>query len=158
MDYITTDKKIAKAIKKAEIKAVKIAEKEAKKVEKEAEKVEKEAEKVEKEANDKIARQTTLKERIEWATTKPQQIKKKEGTTIGQQKKEAQDNEKKWGNNMIHQTNNGQWTTLLGETLVYDVLELRGENPIKVVRKNGFEPDWDSADDIFWRYILDNKS
>ena len=30
---------------------------------------------------------------------------------------------------MIGQKNNGQWTTLLGEHLVRDILELRGENP-----------------------------
>jgi len=45
---------------------------------------------------------------------------------------------------MIQQTNNGQWTTLLGEGLVYEVLKLRGENPKKVIRKDGFEPDWET--------------
>jgi hypothetical protein len=89
-------------------------------------------------------RQITLKERIEWALTKPPQIKKIIGTTILQQKKEAEKKEKAWGNCMIHQTNNGQWTTLLGENLVYDILQLRGENPKKVSRKNGFEPDWET--------------
>ena len=79
-----------------------------------------------------------LEECVTWATTKPQPIEKKEGTTISQQKKEAQDNEKKWGNEIIQQTNNGQWTTLLGEGLVFEVLKLRGENPRKVVRKDGF--------------------
>ena len=152
MDSITMDKKTAKAIKhteKAAAKQLKELEKEAKKVEKEAKKVEKEAEKVEKEANKKMTRQITLKERIEWAITKPQQIKKKEGTTIAQQKKEFQENEKKWGNDMIQQTNNGQWTTLLGEQLVFDVLQLRGENPRKVVRKDGFEPDWETDEYMY---------
>ena len=155
------DKKTAKAIKNAEIKAVKIAAKAIKDAEikavkitekaikKEANKIEKEAKIAEKAANDKIARQTTLKERIEWATTKPQQIKKKEGTTMAQQKKEFQENEKKWGNAMIQQTNNGQWTTLLGEQLVFDVLQLRGENPRKVVRKDGFEPDWETDEYMY---------
>ena len=90
-----------------------------------------------------------LEECVTWATTKPQPIEKKEGTTISQQKKEAQDNEKKWGNEIIQQTNNGQWTTLLGEGLVFEVLKLRGENPRKVVRKDGFEPDWETDEYMY---------
>jgi hypothetical protein len=90
-----------------------------------------------------------LEECVTWATTKPQPIEKKEGTTISQQKKESQDNEKKWGNEIIQQTNNGQWTTLLGEGLVFEVLKLRGENPRKVVRKEGFEPDWETDDYMY---------
>ena len=76
---------------------------------------------------------TNITERIVWALTKPETVLKKPGTTIARQKKEAQESEKKWGNEMIAQENNGQWTTLLGEKLVYDVLQLRGENPRKVV-------------------------
>ena len=134
-----TDKKTTKTIKATDIKAVKLAEKLAIK----------QASIAEKAANDKIYRQTTLKERIKWATTKPQQIIKKEGMTIAQQKKEFQDNEKMWGNDMIQQTNNVQWTTLLGEQLVFDVLQLRGENPRKVVRKDGFEPDWETDEYMY---------
>jgi len=90
-----------------------------------------------------------LEECVKWATIKPEQVEKKEGTTISQQKKEAQENEKKWGNNMIQQTNNGQWTTLLGEGLVFEVLKMRGENPRKVIRKDGFEPDWETDEYIY---------
>jgi len=90
-----------------------------------------------------------LEECVKWATIKPEQVGKKEGTTISQQKKEAQENEKKWGNNMIQQTNNGQWTTLLGEGLVFEVLKMRGENPRKVIRKDGFEPDWETDEYIY---------
>jgi hypothetical protein len=90
-----------------------------------------------------------LSERILWATKKPQNIVKKQNVTIAHQKKEFQENEKKWGNDMIQQVNNGQWTTLLGERLVYDVLQLRGENPKKVVRKDGFEPDWETDDYMY---------
>jgi len=92
---------------------------------------------------------TNLKERITWALTKPEAIVKQSDVTIAQQKKEAQEKEKKWGNEMIRQTNNGQWTTLLGEKLVYDVLLLRGENPIKVVRRDGFEPDWETDEYMY---------
>lgn len=92
---------------------------------------------------------TTLKERIRWALTKPEVIVKQSDVTIAQQKKEAQEKERKWGNEMIRQTNNGQWTTLLGEKLVYDVLYLRGENPRKVVRRDGFEPDWETDEYMY---------
>ena len=90
-----------------------------------------------------------LKEIIEWATTKPEPIEKKQGTTVSKQKKEAQEKEKSWGNKMINQKNNGQWTTKLGEGLVYEVLKLRGENPKKVASKNGFKPDWETDEFIY---------
>ena len=90
-----------------------------------------------------------LKERIQWAITSPIAVEKKTDVTIEQQKKELQENEKKWGNTMIHQTNNGQWTTLLGEQLVFDVLQLRGENPKKVLRIDGFEPDWETDEYMY---------
>ena len=92
---------------------------------------------------------TTLKERVAWALKKPDDIVKKEGITKGQQKENFKNEEKKWGNDMIGQQNNGQWTTLLGEGLVRDVLQLRGENPIKPVRKGGFEPDWETDEYIY---------
>jgi hypothetical protein len=146
-------KKIEKEATKAAVKQVKEVEKEAKKAAanqlKEANKAEEEAKKIEKDVNNKMARRTSLSCRVIWATTKPQKIKKKDGITIAQQKKELQEAEKKWGNDMIQQTNNGQWTTLLGEQLVYDVLQLRGENPRKVERKDGFEPDWESDEYIY---------
>ena len=90
-----------------------------------------------------------LIERIKWATTKPNQPIKTFDKNISKQKKEAEVKEKEWGNSMIGQTNNGQWTTLLGEKLVYDILKLRGENPRKVERKGGFEPDWETDEYIY---------
>lgn len=90
-----------------------------------------------------------LKERIAWATTKPAKLERMPGKTVGAQKKEVEIKEREWGNKMIGQTNNGQWTTLLGEGLVYDVLKLRGENPQKVERKGGFEPDWECDNYIY---------
>jgi len=92
---------------------------------------------------------TTLKERIEWALKKPDDVVKKEGVTKGEQKQKLRNDEKKWGNDMIGQQNNGQWTTLLGEGLVRDVLQLRGENPRKPIRKGGFEPDWETDEYIY---------
>ena len=91
----------------------------------------------------------TLHKCIVWATTKPPKIEKKPGTTMKQQRKDAEDKEKQWGNDIIGQRNNGQWTTFLGERLVREVLKLSGENPRKVVRKGGFEPDWETDDYIY---------
>lgn len=90
-----------------------------------------------------------LKEKCKWACTKPEKIQKKEGKKISEQRKEQENAEKEWGNNMISQSNNGQWTTLLGEGLVRDILELRGENPRKPERKGGFEPDWETDDYMY---------
>jgi hypothetical protein len=96
---------------------------------------------------------TTLKERIEWALKKPDNVVKKEGVTIKQQQEKFKNEEKKWGNEMIGQENNGQWTTSLGENLVYDVLKLLGENPRKPVSKGGFQPDWETD-----KYIYEVKT
>lgn len=90
-----------------------------------------------------------LKERVDWAIKKPDNVVKKEGVTIAQQKNKLQNEEKKWGNDMIGQKDNGQWTTLLGENLVRDILELRGENPRKPEHKGGFNPDWETDEYIY---------
>lgn len=92
---------------------------------------------------------SNLIERIKWAISKPIKFEKTPDKTIGKQKEEAKKKEYQWGNSMIGQTNNGQWTTKLGEKLVYDILELRGENPIKVEKKDGFEPDWETDEYIY---------
>ena len=68
---------------------------------------------------------------------------------IGTLRKEANIKEKEWGNNMINQSNNGNWTTLLGETLVYDVLKLKNENPRKPKIINGYSPDWETDNYIY---------
>ena len=96
-----------------------------------------------------LSAKINLKERVEWALTKPAKVEKKEGITKGKQEEDLQKEEKKWGNNMIGQQNNGQWTTLLGERLVRDILELRGENPRKPARKGGFQPDWETDEYIY---------
>lgn len=92
-----------------------------------------------------------LKERIDWALQKPIKFVKfsGDGGNICSQKKVAEKEEREWGNKMISQTNNGQWTTLLGETLVYDVLKLKNENPRKVKPMEGFQPDWETDDYIY---------
>lgn len=96
---------------------------------------------------------TTLNERVNWALTKPNNIEKKNGLTIIQQREKLKNEEKKWGNDMIGQVNNGQWTTELGERLVYDILELLQENPRKPQTKGGFKPDWETD-----KYIYEVKT
>lgn len=90
-----------------------------------------------------------LNECIRWALKGLQEFKKTPDKTIKEQKKEAEIEEKKWGNTMIGQTNNGQWTTKLGENLVYNILKLRGENPKKIKKKGGFQPDWETDEYIY---------
>lgn len=87
-----------------------------------------------------------LKEIIQWACNKPLSITKKEGFTMKQLLLEKQKQEKTWGNSLIQQSNNGQWTTLLGERSVYDILSLLGQNPRTVKKMNGFKPDWECDD------------
>ena len=90
-----------------------------------------------------------LKECIEWASNKPQGLIKNPDITKQKQREQAKQSEKLWGNKIIGQSNNGQWTTLLGEKLVYDVLKLRGENPRKVIKKEGFQPDWETDEFMY---------
>ena len=94
-----------------------------------------------------------LIDRIKWATTKPNKLVKTSGKGIKTQQKEEAKKEKKWGNSMIGQTNNGQWTTKLGENLVYDILRIRGENPRKIEKRGGFQPDWETD-----KYIYEVKT
>ena len=76
-------------------------------------------------------------------------IERSETQTVSQIRAAANKAEKEWGNSMIGQKSNGNWTTLLGEGLVHDVLAMRGENPCKPERKNGYEPDWETDNYIY---------
>jgi hypothetical protein len=68
---------------------------------------------------------------------------------IGQLRIQANKREKKWGNQMIGQKANGNWTTCLGEGLVKEVLELGGENVRRPERRGGYEPDWETDSFIY---------
>ena len=88
---------------------------------------------------------------VDWASNKPPRICKENkaiGSTVSQQKKVEQAKEKEFGNSMIWQINNGQWTTKVGEGTVWDVLWLLGENPRKPEPKGGFQPDIETDDAI----------
>ena len=91
----------------------------------------------------------TLHERIQWALKKPEELKKQNNLNIKELKKIEEEKEKIWGNKMINQNNNCQWTTKLGENLVYDVLKLLGENPRKTIPIDGFKPDWETDSFIY---------
>ena len=58
-----------------------------------------------------------------------------EGQTCTDLYETARSEERKWGNEMINQKNNGQWTTKLGEGLVFDVLKALGKNPRSCKKK-----------------------
>ena len=90
-----------------------------------------------------------LRQQIAWATRGPVKVVRSKEATVTQQKKIKQQEEKEWGNRMIGQEGNGQWTTLLGENLVRDILRLRGENAKRPERRGGFQPDWETEGFIY---------
>tara|TARA_B110000259_G_scaffold188277_1_gene246162 strand:- start:4241 stop:4813 length:573 start_codon:yes stop_codon:yes gene_type:complete len=76
-------------------------------------------------------------------------IKRTEELTIAKQREIAQKTEKEWGNQIIGQSNNGNWTTLLGEGIVFETLKKLGMNPRKPETKNGYSPDWETDEYIY---------
>lgn len=87
-----------------------------------------------------------LKEQIEWAlypykngiTTK---FDKNIHNNITKIRNDAKKQEYEWGNLMINQTKNGNWTTALGQNLVFEVLRLYGKNPRIPKQIEGYLPD-----------------
>lgn len=75
-------------------------------------------------------------------------VKRTEDCSVGMLRKKAQKAEKEWGNAIINQTNNGNWTTALGENLVFEVLQLLGKNPRRPPERGGYRPDWECDDEI----------
>lgn len=71
------------------------------------------------------------------------------GETVSKIRARAMQAEKEWGNKMIGQKANGNWTTRLGEDLVRDTLEVMGVNPRKPKTIGGYSPDWET-DDAIW--------
>lgn len=72
-----------------------------------------------------------------------------EGESVGMVRAKAKASEKEWGNKMIGQKGNGNWTTRLGEDLVRDTLKELGKNPRKPKSIGGYLPDWET-DDAIW--------
>jgi hypothetical protein len=91
--------------------------------------------------------------RINWALTPYEggltyKVVRTNEHTVDQLRKITSRKERKWGNMAINQVNNGQWTTKLCEELVFSVLKLQGCNPRKIIKKDGFQPDWETDDFI----------
>ena len=61
--------------------------------------------------------------------------------------------EKIWGNSIINQVNNGQWTTKLCESFVYDLLKKLGNNPRRPRQIGRYRPDLETDN-----YIVEVKS
>ena len=78
--------------------------------------------------------------------TKPQKYLTRKSITENAKKKERE-----WGNKVINQLSNTQWTTLLGEGLVNLILKLNNLNPRKPNKVNAcpFEVDWET-DTCMW--------
>lgn len=95
-----------------------------------------------------------LRSKIQWALTPfvnglTYHVKKTETMTASQIRDAAQKQEKIWGNEIIGQSNNGNWTTVLGEHMVRDVLTLIGEKPRRPKEKGGYSPDWETDDYMY---------
>ena len=54
---------------------------------------------------------------------------------------------------MINAINNNNWTTRLGEGIVYELLSRLGKNPRYCKQKQRFKPDWETDD-----YIIEVKT
>jgi hypothetical protein len=99
----------------------------------------------------------SLKERLSWAMTPYENgltfsgsdMVMGKGETVSKNRARAMQAEKEWGNKMIGQKANGNWTTRLGEDLVRDTLEVMGVNPRKPKTIGGYSPDWET-DDAIW--------
>lgn len=100
---------------------------------------------------------TSLRERVQWAlvpfkngnTYTKTSLEKEGDLTSTQIRARANEQEKAWGNQTIGQSQNGNWTTILGEGLVRDILEKKGLNPRRPKRKAHYQPDWET-DDAIW--------
>ena len=88
-------------------------------------------------------------EGVEWS--RGLAYKNEDGTHKGYNKLTDVDKEKEkeFGNRMIGQVNNNQFTTLLGEGLVFAALFRQGKNPRRPLKKDGVIPDIETDDAIY---------
>ena len=84
----------------------------------------------------------TLQERVEWAL-KPWPNGLTYTGISKQEREQAKIQETEFGQRVIGK-NVKQWTTALGEGLVYDVLTTQGYHPRKPAIKSGVLPDWET--------------
>jgi len=71
-----------------------------------------------------------------------------EGRWSRQERDEANQTEQIWGNWIIGDTDNGQWTTRLGENLVKCAYEKKGKKVWRPKCINRYRPDWETEDEI----------
>lgn len=100
---------------------------------------------------------------IDWALNKPPNLSQKSDCTMKKQKKDKATEEKEWGNTMIGKKNCKQWTTKLGEDVImYNLLKINNENPIKPKIKKNFQPDWETDEYIYevktWSWWCDGTA
>jgi len=99
----------------------------------------------------------TLRERVNWAMNPYKNgivfsramLVPEDDLSANELRLKANQEEKRWGNKMIGQESNGNWTTLLGENLVRDILAKKGLNPRKPAKKSHYQPDWET-DHYIW--------
>jgi hypothetical protein len=99
----------------------------------------------------------TLRERVNWAINpfkngiafSRAMLVQEDNLSANELRLKANQEEKRWGNRMIGQESNGNWTTLLGENLVRDILAKKGLNPRRPKRKGHYQPDWETGDAIW---------
>ena len=84
---------------------------------------------------------------------RPRSLTLNEGETARGVWEEAKQEERKWGNDMINAINNNNWTTRLGEGIVYELLSRLGKNPRYCIQRRRFKPDWETDD-----YIIEVKT
>ena len=56
--------------------------------------------------------------------------------------------EREWGNSIIGQLDNGQWTTKLGEYFVFELLSRQGCEPRRPRQIGRYRPDWETKTHI----------
>lgn len=93
-------------------------------------------------------------ESVKWARMKPLKFSKNSSKTVGQQRKDYAERERIWGNRMIGKHGNRNWSGILGQNIVKEVLTKLGEKPKKrVIKKGGFQPDIETE-----KYIYEVKT
>ena len=80
---------------------------------------------------------------IDWATQKGKWL------NVKQNNKEDNKQEKEWGNLIISQVENNQWTTNLGETILKEVLLVLKGKVWRPKTINNYKPDWETEDGIY---------
>ena len=71
-----------------------------------------------------------------------------EGRWSKEERDESNQMEQIWGNWIIGDTDNGQWTTRLGENLVKCAYEKKGKKVWRPKCINRYRPDWETEDEI----------